>query len=369
MFRHVLPIMIVTLGFAGSARSTTIHVPGDFPTISQAVAAASAGDSVAVGPGIYTEDATIEIDLPLTIYSVSGAASTVLDGENDRRILYCSSGEIVLRGLSFVRGRVVPTVYSGGAVLIGSGSVVTMEDCVLRDCFADTGGAAHVSASGGAGTTLVARRCRFEGNTASTTAGAAYVVIGATALFEDCAFIGNATQIYAGAVHAHRATMHFEGCVFQANRSGDVAGGLYYGTASAGHVRNCTFCDHTSPGNIAGTIVGGAGTEIAGNIFVGETHGFGVHWYTGEGKHSCNVFWDNASGAMGCGSLTLSEVVADPLFCDAAAGDFTLAANSPCLPGNHPNGVNCGLIGALGQGCGPVALTPQTWARLKARYR
>ena len=26
-------------------------------------------------------------------------------------------------------------------------------------------------------------------------------------------------------------------------------------------------------------------------------------------------------------------------------------ANSPCLPGNHPDGYDCGLIGALGEGC------------------
>lgn len=41
----------------------------------------------------------------------------------------------------------------------------------------------------------------------------------------------------------------------------------------------------------------------------------------------------------------------DPLFCDPENGDYTLAANSPCLPGNHPDGYDCGLIGALGEGC------------------
>ena len=37
---------------------------------------------------------------------------------------------------------------------------------------------------------------------------------------------------------------------------------------------------------------------------------------------------------------------ADLLFCDAENGDYTLDACSPCLPGNHPDGVDCGLIGA-----------------------
>jgi hypothetical protein len=60
---------------------------------------------------------------------------------------------------------------------------------------------------------------------------------------------------------------------------------------------------------------------------------------------------------------------ADPFFCDPDNGDFTLSAQSPCLPGNHPDGVDCGLIGAFGQGCGPVSVEQETWAVIKARYR
>jgi hypothetical protein len=40
---------------------------------------------------------------------------------------------------------------------------------------------------------------------------------------------------------------------------------------------------------------------------------------------------------------------ADPLFCNVAAGDFTLAETSPCAPAHSPAG--CGLIGAQQVGC------------------
>jgi hypothetical protein len=60
---------------------------------------------------------------------------------------------------------------------------------------------------------------------------------------------------------------------------------------------------------------------------------------------------------------------ADPLFCEAADPDFTLHSSSPCLPGNHPDGADCGLIGALGQGCGPVSVERESWAGIKSRYR
>jgi hypothetical protein len=61
------------------------------------------------------------------------------------------------------------------------------------------------------------------------------------------------------------------------------------------------------------------------------------------------------------------NISVDPLFCDV--DDLTLQADSPCLPGNHPNGADCGLIGALGAGCGfPNAVQQETWGRLKGRF-
>ena len=40
----------------------------------------------------------------------------------------------------------------------------------------------------------------------------------------------------------------------------------------------------------------------------------------------------------------------DPLFCAPDSYDFTVRGDSPCLPGNHPDGSACGLLGALGEG-------------------
>ena len=61
-----------------------------------------------------------------------------------------------------------------------------------------------------------------------------------------------------------------------------------------------------------------------------------------------------------------SDRFVDPLFCAPELSDWTLHQGSPCLP-EDPLG--CGLIGAFGQGCGPVSIEPETWARIKGRYR
>jgi hypothetical protein len=41
----------------------------------------------------------------------------------------------------------------------------------------------------------------------------------------------------------------------------------------------------------------------------------------------------------------------DPIFCDGPGGDYSLSGFSSCLPGSHPQGHACGLIGAFAQGC------------------
>ena len=65
------------------------------------------------------------------------------------------------------------------------------------------------------------------------------------------------------------------------------------------------------------------------------------------------------------------NIRACPSFCDAGAGDFRLCDESPCLPGNHPDGYDCGLIGAWGEGCscGSSRLETTTWGGIKALYR
>jgi hypothetical protein len=70
----------------------------------------------------------------------------------------------------------------------------------------------------------------------------------------------------------------------------------------------------------------------------------------------CCDLYANEGGDAICGDDLDGNFSADPLFCDAANGDYSLDWTSPCLPGNHPDGVDCGLIGARGQGCGTLPI-------------
>lgn len=67
----------------------------------------------------------------------------------------------------------------------------------------------------------------------------------------------------------------------------------------------------------------------------------------------------------------------DPKFCGVAgSGNFYLQADSPCAPGNHPLGYDCGfapgstpLIGPLPVACGTVATEEKTWGAIKSLYQ
>ena len=83
----------------------------------------------------------------------------------------------------------------------------------------------------------------------------------------------------------------------------------------------------------------------------------------------CSNVYGNTDGDDLCGADLGGNFSEDPLFCDAEEGDYTLDGCSPCLPGNHPHGVDCGLIGALGQGCGATVVEATSWGRIKSLYR
>ena len=59
----------------------------------------------------------------------------------------------------------------------------------------------------------------------------------------------------------------------------------------------------------------------------------------------------------------------DPLFCKPEEPDLRLRPDSPCLPGDHPDGVDCGLLGAVEGACPVSPAKPSTWGRIKATNR
>jgi hypothetical protein len=93
---------------------------------------------------------------------------------------------------------------------------------------------------------------------------------------------------------------------------------------------------------------GGGGIPEAGGIFSSSDS---------VSISCCNVYGNEGGNYIGLPDQTSvnGNISVDPIFCDPWSGNFTLHIESQCLPGNHPDGVSCGLIGALGMGCETMA--------------
>ena len=115
-------------------------------------------------------------------------------------------------------------------------------------------------------------------------------------------------------------------------------------------VRNNTSCLNWGSGFVSWAESGGARYDFAGNIGAGNG-AYGVSWrVAGATLVGCNDWFGNSLGVFQGLPLSSGDFTVDPGFCDAASGDFHLAAKSPLigLPG-------CGLVGALGVGCDVTA--------------
>jgi len=64
------------------------------------------------------------------------------------------------------------------------------------------------------------------------------------------------------------------------------------------------------------------------------------------------------------------NISVDPEFCgNWDTVDYRLQSDSPCAPGNHPDGYDCGQIGAKGVGCSTTPTKKSSWGAVKALYR
>jgi len=395
---------------------------GDFPTIQAAIDAAVDGDIVALADGVFTGPGNRDIDLlgkEITVRSQNGYANCVIDCEGTGRGFLLVSGETalsVLQGLTVTHGWSGGEWEEGGAVQC-DGSSPTLTDCAFVDNQAHGGGA--LTFSGGAPSI---EGCLFEGNLSSGDAadGGAIRASGTTLTMSGCTFRQNEASAGGGAVACWSGVLDAADCAFEANTA-ESGGALAYAftpltltdcaftqnsAASGGatlsqsgtlhSVSACLFAENTASSSGGGmrfqNLPGNAVIEINGCSLVGNSNGQldGIDGdaeianaiiafaeagpaVTGSATATCCDIFGNAGGDWTgdlAGQLGLDgNFSEDPRFCDPVSGDYTLEAGSPCLPGNHPQGSDCGVIGALGEGCPASPVEATTWGGIKAAYR
>ncbi|MFG0330742.1 MAG: right-handed parallel beta-helix repeat-containing protein [Phycisphaerales bacterium] len=303
--RVTVAIAILLASFIPAAplAADIIEVPGDYPTIQEAIDAAVDGDEVHVATGTYYE----AIDFLGKSIRVLGTGSVFIDGsQSTRSVVTFQSGETpeaVLESLTIQNGR--GTFWQGtgwdelrgGGILISSGSRPTLRGLLIRHCTSDRGGGVLVTDhseatleecifeynhtnwhSGGAfrvedQSNCTLERCSFGRNT-GYSGGAIGVLTRGEVSLRDCRFWDNvALEESGGAIYIHQGGRFVcEDSEFTSNvaifADNTVHGGgaMYIGDATDVLIRNGVFIDNLS------SLEGGAVKHRFGSLSIEDSY-------------------------------------------------------------------------------------------------
>jgi len=219
-----------------------LHVPAQYPTLAQAIAASAPGDRVVVAPGVHAWTPAV-IGHTLTVEGSGGAMETRFEGNGEEPVplLECAPGSastVVLRNLHIARGRGVHA--SSGAL--------TIERCMFT---ANLNGLLIESSDGSfLGATVTS--CAFVGNGGGGTQQAGgvgvYVLEGAPGVaLDSCMFLENQAH-EGGGLHVSHSASTAAGCVFARNSALTFSGGAI--ARWWGHVAiplsSCSFIGNTA---------------------------------------------------------------------------------------------------------------------------
>jgi hypothetical protein len=146
-----------------------------------------------------------------------------------------------------------------------------------------------------------------------------------------------------GGIRCDGASIVIRSNVITGNRAGDLADGTGAGGGIYTRYGACVIYNNVISNNVAfpggGIRCASANPTIYNNTIVGNLAN-GVSYYLSGTKPIVNcIVWDNGDDLSGCtaqyscvqdGDAGVGNTAADPLFVNAAAGNYRLSAGSPC---------------------------------------
>jgi hypothetical protein len=331
-FGFLQAVAAVLLGILvlSPAHATTINIPADFLTISEGLATAAPSDTILVAPGIYLEQPLV-MSVGICLRGATGdPAEVIIDAQRLGRTLTCSNLDdpVLIEDLTLTGGW---TNMENMEHTMGGGLYV-------RSTYAEV------------------RNCRIIDNEAEMEGGGLSFDMGSNGLISGCLVAGN-ISIDGPGIACRASSPLVENCVI-ANNDGLVWGGaIFCRTGANPHVVSCTMVGNDAHFGAGIWAVDGPDIVVENSIIAYGVHGEGIFAYDNPSYPSdirlicCNVFGNQGGGYGGTSPDQTGidgNIAVDPLFCDLENLDFTLAADSPCLPQNNACDTQ---MGALVQGC------------------
>lgn len=362
---------------------TIIHVPADHPTIQAAINAANNGDTVLVSDGTYRENISFS-GKAITVTSVNGPATTIIDGGAVNSVVTFSTGEgsgSVLSGFTIQNGGPNfsgPNFGDGGGIFISSaspsitGNVITNnKGCEGIGIYSQFGSPliqgntisnnAQSGCTGGIGGGGIA----IDGSSApqiignaifnnsllqgADGAGISLFAAGAPVIRNNIIHDNSTGSGGGGLAMANDASPQIVDNLFFNNKAAQ-GGGIYWviPTSSPGMVLLNNTMVANSSGSGSAIFDGGFDTNMAlqNNLIIGAT---------GQAAYFCNqlngsttpatfanndVFSNGAAAFSGnCTVATGSNgnISSDPLFVTGALNNFRLQPSSPAIDAGNNN--------------------------------
>jgi hypothetical protein len=347
--------LVISGLLASVAGADVINVPGDQPTIQDAIDAAVDGDEILIAPGTYNQGFIMTLsDKAITLRGSGGAAVTILEGPLptiEIIQLVNVEADTIIDGLTFTNAGFFPNdgvvelavagptiqncIFSDNtASAIGGNAVagLTISNCQFNNNDAQQfGGAIDVSGAGatvtgctftnnsttsGGGAVAVAggpwmfSGCTFEGNTTTVDndtygGGAVYLEPSSDAVFDACSFTGNMTVDTGGAIDAtDGANLVLTNCNLTGNTAAADGGAVRAMSAGAVTITDCTFDGNESTGGDGGAAWMQATTaSLAGTPFTTNTAGNGGGLVLNGGDALDCTFDGNMAAGNGGGLL------------------------------------------------------------------
>ncbi len=373
----LLCILLVCTAGSSVTLARTISVPGQAPTISQAIARAESGDLILVSCGTYQES-NIVLKSGIKIWSGTLQPDCVtIDAGGKGRVFICDGVDTTTSvvGFTLIGGLATAGNGANGGAIWCRNASPRFTNCIIERNFAGTGGGLYCEQV--SSPKLI--NCILRDNEATGDGGAVYWVSSGQGSIDGCTIQDNSAIHGGGIFCAQGQDLRIANTFFENNSAGNSGGGIYIKQADpvltktvfagnwGGLGGGAIVCENASPEFINCTVHGNAAEYVGGGLFCRDAsprlensivsfnqleaiHCIGTRTPT---LTHCNLF-GNADGNWSdpiSHQVTLrGNISTDPLFCAPQYGNFSLNDASVCLPENNPTRLGT-FIGAFGRGC------------------
>jgi hypothetical protein len=232
--------------------------------------------------------------------------------------------------------------YTGGGMYNNSGSP-TVANCIFSGNMAIGYGGGMINLWGSSPTIT---NCTFSGNAANRDGGGMFNFDNSSPTVTNCTFSENYVNFYGGGMCNSSSSPTITNSTFSLNEAFEGGSGMYNGNSSP-TVTNSIFLNNAQDGmyNEAGS------SPVVTNCVFSGSGFYGISNLSSSPTVTNSIIWGNTSGGIFDDSSTpivnysivqggytgTNNLNTDPLFVNAAGGDFSLTNASPAINAGDPS--------------------------------